>query len=153
MIQRSSVHDGLGAVIAAQDDHEVAHHGRLALVIELDLATLFEVIKGRFDHTHRALDDPQASPDRRIGAAYALSLSDKQQAGERVRVVVDTVAHEPVRIALARAAEGELDEAVVTAASETRATACAASATSDAATPPCSTCPGFVLPSANGSAR
>jgi hypothetical protein len=72
------------------------------------------------DEIAAALDDPQASPDRRIGAAYALSLADKQQAGARVRVVVDTVAHEPVRIALARAAEGELDEAVVTAASETR---------------------------------
>lgn len=72
------------------------------------------------DEIAAALDDPRAAPDRRIGAAYALSLSDKQQAAGRVRVAVDTIAHEPVRVALERAAEGELDEAVVTAASEAR---------------------------------
>lgn len=65
-----------------------------------------------------ALNDPHATPDRRIGAAYALSHADKGDAGARVRVVVDTIAHEPVRVALARAAEGTLDEETVSAATQ-----------------------------------
>ncbi len=73
------------------------------------------------DEVVAALEDPHATPDRRIGAAYALSLADKAQAGQRVRVAVETIAHEPVRVALTRAADGALDEESVTAATESQA--------------------------------
>jgi hypothetical protein len=68
------------------------------------------------DEIAGALDDPRATADRRIGAAYALALADRGDAAARVRVAVETIAHEPVRVALARAAEGELDEESVAAA-------------------------------------
>ncbi len=73
------------------------------------------------DEVEAALDDPRSGPDRRIGAAYALAAMDPGAASTRVRVVAETVAHEPVRIALERAAAGELDEEVVDAADEGRA--------------------------------
>ncbi len=72
------------------------------------------------DEVVAALEDPHATPDRRIGAAYALSFADKEQAGQRVRVAVETIAHEPVRVALTRAADGALDEESVTAATATQ---------------------------------
>lgn len=65
------------------------------------------------DELLAALDDPGASGDRRVAAAYALSKVDPDAAGARVRLAVETVAHEPVRVALSRAAEGELDEAAL----------------------------------------
>lgn len=71
------------------------------------------------DEVVAALEDPHATPDRRIGAAYALSFADKEQTSQRVRVAVETIAHEPVRVALSRAADGALDEESVTAATET----------------------------------
>lgn len=73
------------------------------------------------DEICAALDDPHAAPERRIGAAFALAAADRADAGARVRVVVDTVAHAPVRVALARAAEGELDDAALTAAADAQA--------------------------------
>ena len=72
------------------------------------------------DEVEAALEDPRSSPDRRIGAAYALAAMDPGAASTRVRVVAETVAHEPVRIALERAAAGELDEEVADAAEEGR---------------------------------
>lgn len=72
------------------------------------------------DEVEAALEDPRSSPDRRIGAAYALAAMDPGAASTRVRVVAETVAHEPVRIALERAGAGELDEEVADAAEEGR---------------------------------
>ena len=70
------------------------------------------------DEVQSALEDPRSSPERRIGAAFTLAAMDAGLAGTRVRVVAETVAHEPVRIALEQAAAGELDEAVLDAARE-----------------------------------
>jgi hypothetical protein len=67
-----------------------------------------------------ALDDPNASPERRIGAAYALAAMDPDGGVTRVRVVAETVANEPVRVALERAAEGTLDEASLDAVNKAR---------------------------------
>jgi hypothetical protein len=66
------------------------------------------------------LDDPLAPAERRIAAAYVLSRSDKGDAAERVRVVIEGTAQEPVRVALARAAEGALDEEAIAAAEQSR---------------------------------
>lgn len=90
-------------------------------------AALRELVHDRDDYRHTgltrqeieaALDDPHASVDRRIGAAFALAQSDPRAASDRVRVVVETVANEPARVALTRAADGALDEAAVHAATE-----------------------------------
>ncbi len=69
------------------------------------------------DEVQAALDDPHTSPERRIGAAYALAAMDPDEGVTRVRVVAETVAHEPVRVALEQAADGTLDEASLDAAS------------------------------------
>lgn len=66
------------------------------------------------------LDDPHAPAERRIAAAYVLSRSDKSDVAERVRVVIEGTAQEPVRVALARAAEGALDEEAIAAAEQSR---------------------------------
>ena len=73
------------------------------------------------DEVQGALDDPRATPERRIGAAFALAAMDPALASSRVRVVVETVAYEPVRVALERAAVGEMDEETLAAAGEGRA--------------------------------
>lgn len=72
------------------------------------------------DEVRAALEEPRATPERRIGAAFVLSLMDPAEAGTRVRIASEAVAHEPVRIALERAAEGELDEQSLEAANEGR---------------------------------
>ena len=72
------------------------------------------------DEVQAALDDPRTSTERRIGAAFALAAMDPALAATRVRIVADTVAHEPVRIALEHAAAGELDEATLDAARDGR---------------------------------
>jgi hypothetical protein len=72
------------------------------------------------DELLAVLDDPHAPPERRIAATFALAHLDKGKAVERVRVVLESTAHEPVRVALERAAEGSLDEESLAAAVEER---------------------------------
>jgi len=67
------------------------------------------------DEIVEALNDAGSSPERRIGAALVLAALDATQGGARVRMVADTVAQAPVRIALERAAEGNVDEALLEA--------------------------------------
>lgn len=68
------------------------------------------------DEVLGALDDERSTPERRIGAAYALAAIDPAQAGARVRVVAETVAQAPVRVALEHAAAGEVDPEALDAA-------------------------------------
>jgi hypothetical protein len=49
-----------------------------------------------------------------------LSSLDPAAASARVRVAVETLAHDPVRIALTHAAEGTLDDDLLRQAAETR---------------------------------
>lgn len=72
------------------------------------------------DELLAALSDPHAPEERRIGAAFVLSALDPGEASARVRVAVETLAHDPVRVALTRAAEGTLDEELLRRAAETR---------------------------------
>ena len=66
----------------------------------------------------RVLDDPSAPIDRRVAAVWALRDHDGSCALTRVRVAVDAVACEPVREALARAADDYLDEDTLERAEE-----------------------------------
>ncbi len=50
IIQGTRVDDRLGVVLGAEDDEQVAHHGGLALFVELYHAFFFQVVKGQFDH-------------------------------------------------------------------------------------------------------
>jgi hypothetical protein len=61
----------------------------------------------------QVLDDPRAPAERRVAAAYALAAAGDGEAKARVRVAVEASAHEPLRVALERAAEGELDDELV----------------------------------------
>ncbi len=74
------------------------------------------------EEVRAALEDPRSTPERRIGATFVLAAMDAPLAGSRVRIVAETVAHEPVRRALEQAAAGEMDEDVLDAvqAAQTR---------------------------------
>jgi hypothetical protein len=56
------------------------------------------------------LKDPEAPAGRRVGAAIALRSSGRPEAPARIRIAADACASDPLREALARAAEDELDE-------------------------------------------
>src|SRR5687767_5195159 len=47
LVERAGVDDGLGLALAAQDDHKVRDHRRLALVVELDHALLGQHLQRR----------------------------------------------------------------------------------------------------------
>jgi hypothetical protein len=72
------------------------------------------------DELLAALSDPHAPEERRVAAAFVLSSLDPAAASARVRVAVETLAHDPVRIALTHAAEGTLDDDLLRQAAETR---------------------------------
>ena len=72
------------------------------------------------DELLAALSDPHAPEERRIVVAFVLSSLDPAEATARVRVAVETLAHDPARVALTRASEGTLDEALLPQAAETR---------------------------------
>jgi hypothetical protein len=57
----------------------------------------------------RVLSDPRAGADRRLGAAIALRGLD-ENAGPRIREAAATSANVKLRVALEKAAEGEVDE-------------------------------------------
>lgn len=59
------------------------------------------------------IEDPDAAPERRIGAAVALRASGRKDAAPRIRVAAEACASERVRVALERAAEDELDDATL----------------------------------------
>jgi hypothetical protein len=56
------------------------------------------------------LEDAEASPEQRIGAALALAEADSETARPRIRIAADACANEAVRVALTSLAEGEGDE-------------------------------------------
>ena len=59
------------------------------------------------------VEDPDAAPGQRIGAAIALRTSGHEGAATRIRAAAEACASERVREALERAAEDELDEATL----------------------------------------
>jgi hypothetical protein len=59
------------------------------------------------------LEDPHASVERRVAAAWTLALRDDPETRQRVRVVVESCASAPAREALSRAAARDLDEATL----------------------------------------
>ncbi len=58
----------------------------------------------------RIVEDPRASVERRVAAVMALAPEGDADVRARVRAVVDGCALDPVRVAIDRAACGELDE-------------------------------------------
>jgi hypothetical protein len=102
---------------------------RLGRTVEAWREALREIPAGRVDYRQTglsrdellaALSDPHAPEDRRIAAAFVLSSLDPAEAAARVRVAVETLAHDPVRIALTRASEGTLDESLLQQAAAAR---------------------------------
>lgn len=59
------------------------------------------------------VEDPGATPERRIGAAIALSTAGDDHTKLRIRIAVDACADEELRAALEEAAAGEIVEARV----------------------------------------
>jgi len=63
LVQRASIHNGLDAPFAAEDDEQIADHGRLALLVEFDDAFAADLVERHLDHADRALDDLLARGD------------------------------------------------------------------------------------------
>jgi len=80
----------------------------------LDRGTGFREVRLDRDDTLRVLEDPDASPEARVGAALAVASAEPA----RVRVVAETCASPKLRVALEAAADGEVEEEVVAAAFE-----------------------------------
>lgn len=83
-------------------------------------ATAYRGIQFGPDEALSVLEDPEATPEQRMGAALALSGSADPDARTRVRVAADASANEAMREVLTRASEGEVDDAAVTRALASR---------------------------------
>ncbi|NUQ72499.1 MAG: PH domain-containing protein [Polyangiaceae bacterium] len=59
------------------------------------------------------VEDPDAPPERRIGAALALKASGREDAAPKIRIAAEACANEHVRVALERAAEDDLDDETI----------------------------------------
>jgi hypothetical protein len=64
------------------------------------------------------VEDGAARPERRVAAAVALASRRDPEARERVRVAAEACVSPKLRIAIAQAAEGEIDEDALAAAEE-----------------------------------
>lgn len=62
------------------------------------------------DTVANVLEDPHASVERRVAAAFALARRDDPEVRQRVRVVMEACASVPVRAAIDRAMHDALDE-------------------------------------------
>ncbi|MCC6555618.1 MAG: PH domain-containing protein, partial [Polyangiaceae bacterium] len=62
------------------------------------------------------IEDPAAPAERRVAAALALSAREQAEARRRVRIAVQACADEELQRALEMAAEGEVDEALLSRA-------------------------------------
>jgi hypothetical protein len=67
------------------------------------------------DAIEQALGDPESSPERRVGAALALTADGSPDSRTRVRVAAEACVDEPLREALIDVANGELDEGSIEA--------------------------------------
>src|SRR5690606_25764488 len=65
LVERPGVEDRLRRPVAAQHHHQVGHHGRLALRVELDDVLLGDPGQRRLDHAHGTLDDQLPGCDDR----------------------------------------------------------------------------------------
>ena len=74
VVQRPRVDDRLRVAIAAEHDEQVAHHRRLALLVELDDVLLAEQIERHLDHSDGPLDDLRARRDAR--ACWRWSIAE-----------------------------------------------------------------------------
>jgi hypothetical protein len=72
------------------------------------------------DELVTVLGDAKSSPERRVAAALALSRAPDGEARRHVRIAAETCANEHLRIAIERAAEGELEEVELERAMELR---------------------------------
>ncbi len=75
----------------------------------LDRASLYRARALRPDDLWRVVEDPSAQPERRVGAALALSSHCAADDRARLRIAADGCAQDALRTAMARAAEGELE--------------------------------------------
>ncbi len=64
----------------------------------------------RVEDAYRVLEDPEADPEARAGAALALAATGGDEDRQRVRVAVEATTSPKVRVALDAALEGELEE-------------------------------------------
>lgn len=104
---------------AARRVDALARGGRSAASWKEELTRIALAPPGFRDHAfqrddfERVLVDAAAPPEQRIGAAIALHAMDPTGAPARIRVAADASADDALKEALAAAAEGEVDDAMV----------------------------------------
>ena len=65
------------------------------------------------DDLWAVVQNAAATPERRVGAALALSKQVDDEGRDRIRVAAEGCANEPLRVAIDNAADGELEEAAL----------------------------------------
>src|SRR5262245_10035036 len=66
-VERAGVDHRVDLGLAAEDDHQVAHHRRPAVLVELDDALVGQVGQSHLDHADCAVDDLLPRRDDRLG--------------------------------------------------------------------------------------
>jgi hypothetical protein len=65
------------------------------------------------DRLAAVVEDASLAADRRVGAAWMLAAKGDDETKQRIRIAADACADEDLKIALERAAEGEIEEAAL----------------------------------------
>jgi hypothetical protein len=70
-------------LVTAQHDHQIAHHGRFALLVKVDDVALTQPVERHLDHPDSTVDDARAGSDDRIRLlASQHRLRDLRRVGE-----------------------------------------------------------------------
>jgi hypothetical protein len=104
-------HAAVESALARRGEPLERWRGRLRGV--LDAAPGYRAAAIDADQLAAVLDDPDAAPELRVGAAVALASAPTPVTVERVRIAADAQAEPRLAALLARAGEGEVDEAAL----------------------------------------
>jgi hypothetical protein len=116
---RDGMAAGGGASLAAVDLERLERRGRPLSVWRDDLGSLLgesEDYRRRglsADDLGAVVEDPTAPVERRVAAAVALGARRRDEARRRVRIATQATVDEDLRLALERAAEGEIEAAAI----------------------------------------
>src|SRR6185312_1710914 len=115
----AGVAGGGGASLAQVDLDRLERGGRTVAAWRDDLASLLGESE---DYRKRGLsaadlgaliEDAAAPVERRVAAAVALGARQRDEARRRVRIATQAAADDDLRLALERAAEGEIEAAAI----------------------------------------
>ena len=89
-VERPGVDDRRRRLVTAKDDHQVAHHRRFALLVEVDDVALTQPGERHLDHADGAVDDTGAGRDDGVGLLSAQhGLGDLRRVGQMADAHLD----------------------------------------------------------------